>query len=426
MKKKIFISILLSIMLITCSLTQVSYADNHSIESDMKVLASKEFMGRLFGTEGNEKAVNYVANRFSEIGLELYDDDYYHVSEQTIYDPEKQIHSLEVVFENGNTKQYEFGKDYVDRRHIKELDISAPITFDKNDQNMSEKIIVLEKSDPLFQYVNKCKVIFKRADSFFGMTGGSSYGTPYIEISDKLYNTLLTKEIKEVKLITRHIPEQADIKQVVGKISGKDHKKALVLSAHIDHVGYAGKTIFYGAVDDASGISVIMNIAEKLKKQTEIKPFDMDIIICAFNGEEILSTNGYQLVSELSKKYDEIYNINFDTLGKKDGGKITINGDPSLNQELIKDVFNCFSNNNYEILDKDYGGSDHVLFNRQGFCGITLGQIDVFGENNTTSIHTAEDTLKLVDYDQLYKVSDVVYDFIMTSNGKIYKPNLNN
>jgi len=426
MKKKNFISIVLSIMLVACSLTQISYADNHLIESDMKVLASKEFMGRLFGTEGNEKAVSYVASRFSEIGLELYDDDYYHVSEQTIYDPEKQVHTLEVAFENGSTKQYEFGKDYVDRRHIKELDISAPITFDSKDENLSDKIMIIDNSDVYYKYANRCKAVFKKVDSFFGMTGVSSYGTPYIEISEKLYNTLLTKEIKEVRLVTKHIPEQADIRQVVGKISGKDNKKLLVLSSHIDHVGYAGKTIFYGAVDDASGTSVIMNIAEKLKKQSEINPFDMDIIICAFNGEEILSTNGSQLVYELSKKYDEIYNINFDTLGKKDGGKITINGDHTINQELIKDIFNCFAKNNYGILDKDYGGSDHVLFNRQGFCGITLGQIDVFGENNTTSIHTAEDTLKLVDYDQLYKVSDVVYDFIMTNNGKLYRPNLNN
>ena len=422
MKRKTFISILLCFILIVSSFTGITYADKSSIERDMKILASKEFMGRLVGTEGNEKAIDYVTDRFSEIGLEAFDEDYHHVCKQTIYDPEKQIHCLEVIFQNGNTKQYEYGKDFCDRMAIKEVDISAPITFDKNDQDMDKKIMVIGENDKLFDYNNKCQAVFQKTNSFFKVAIVRSKGTPNIEISEKLYNTLLSEKVKEVKLITKHISHEVDIKQPVGKISGKDHKKLLVLSAHMDHSGWAGKTIFYGAVDNAAGTSTIIDIAEKLKKQSEKKPFNMDILICASNGEDSMLTNLDDLLNELKSEYDEIYDINIDTIGKKDGGMICLNGDKEQNKELIEDLMKCFSKNNYEVLDEYYGASDHVIFNNQGFCGITVGQKDVFGENNTTSIHTEEDTLHIIDYDQLYKVSDIIYDFIVTNDGKIYKP----
>lgn len=426
MKKRFIIPIFLILILFTLSFIHYGFAYKGSIEADMKTLTSKEFMGRLPGTEGNEKAVSYISNRFSEIDLEFFDEDYFHISKQIMYKPEKQIHYLEVVFQDGKSKTYEFGKDYIDWFPVKEVNITAPITFNKDDQNINEKIIVLDKNDDIGKFYNNCKAIFRKTNSFFRVRFVRNTGTPCIEISEKLYNTLMTKNVSEVKLITKYIPTEVDIKNVVGKISGSDNSKVLVVSAHLDHVGWTGKTIYYGAVDNASGTSIIIDVAKKLMKYSEKESFDMDIIICAFNGEDSMLKSTDAFVRDIKSKYDEVYNINIDCIGKIDGGKITINGDKKLNEELIKDLTDCFLKNNTEVLDEYYGGSDHVIFNMHGICGVTIGQVDVLGENNTTSIHTPEDSLRIIDYSQLYKVSDIVYDFIITNNGKIYKPNNTN
>ncbi|GAE02660.1 peptidase M28 [Clostridium botulinum B str. Osaka05] len=72
------------------------------------------------------------------------------------------------------------------------------------------------------------------------------------------------------------------INNVVGIIKGKDSKKAVVISAHPDHIGYQDGKIIRGGLDNTSDMSALIKIDNNLKE----KPFDMDIVICAFNGEE--------------------------------------------------------------------------------------------------------------------------------------------
>lgn len=76
------------------------------------------------------------------------------------------------------------------------------------------------------------------------------------------------------------------INNVVGVIRREDSKKAVVISAHFDHIGYQDGKIIRRALDNAYGISALIKIANTLIEKSKEKPFDMDIIICAFNGEE--------------------------------------------------------------------------------------------------------------------------------------------
>ncbi|WP_113672934.1 M28 family metallopeptidase [Vallitalea guaymasensis] len=403
----------------------VVFKPETTFKRTMETIASPEFMGRLPGTEGNEKTVEYITDFYEEIGLDTYDEDYYHDTIQTVFNPDEQTANLEISFADGTSKTYKYGEDYIDYPSLIATNINTTITFDKEDSDIENKILVIDKDDTTSRWEIKAKAIFQQTDSMFRITKLFAEPTNYIQVSNKLYNDLKTKDITNVDLQLSYNTKKANIKSVVGKIKGIDSTKAVVLSAHLDHVGWAGDTIFCGAVDNGSGITTILELAKRLQERSKEQPFETDIIIAAFNGEDSLLSCTEDFVLDMMDKYDEFYDINIDTIGKSDGGLICMNGmfeESNLNTTLKESISNSFRYNGLLVLDETYGGSDHRLFNKYNIPGITLGQKDVFGENGTTKIHTKEDTIDIIDYFQIEQVTDILYDFIITNDGTIYKP----
>lgn len=77
---------------------------------------------------------------------------------------------------------------------------------------------------------------------------------------------------------------------VVAKLIGSHPKlknEFVVISAHLDHLGkttsFAGDGIFNGALDNASGIAAMLEVARQLKAG---KPLDRSVLFVAVTGEE--------------------------------------------------------------------------------------------------------------------------------------------
>lgn len=75
MIKEIWVTVSASVILMGCA--QTATVDNPSspintanMSEDVKIMASDDFMGRAPGTEGETKTVNYLIERFTELGLE--------------------------------------------------------------------------------------------------------------------------------------------------------------------------------------------------------------------------------------------------------------------------------------------------------------------------------------------------------------------
>jgi hypothetical protein len=437
MKKKITITakimafILLTYLIPTSQPSMAHFNQNNTVTCEttfkktMETIASPTFMGRLPGTEGNDKTVEYITNFYEEIELDTYDEDYYHDTIQTVFNPDEQTANLEVFFDNGTSKVYKYGEDYIDYPSLISTDTNSLITFQGDDVDIENKILVIDKNDTTSRRTSKAKLIFQQTDSMFRITKLFTKPTNYIQISNNLYNDLKNKNISSVSLQLSYIPREANIKSVIGKIKGIDSTKAVVLSAHLDHVGWAGDTIFCGAVDNGSGITTILELAKRLKERSQEQPFKTDIIIAAFNGEDSVLSCTRDFVLDMIDEYDQFYDINIDTIGKSDGGLICINGlfeETDIYTTLKESLYNFFDKNHLHILNETYGGSDHMLFNKYNLSGITLGQKDVFGENGSTKIHTKEDTIDIINYSQIEQVTDILYDFIIANDGIIYKP----
>ncbi|MCB2290656.1 M28 family peptidase [Clostridium sp. CS001] len=93
-----------------------------------------------------------------------------------------------------------------------------------------------------------------------------NYYEPYIQEVYKKYG-LIDKDDK---------PENKEVNNVVGVIKGKDSKKAVVISAHFDHLGYLDGKIIRGALDNASGVAALIEIAHMLNGKSKEQSFNID------------------------------------------------------------------------------------------------------------------------------------------------------
>ncbi|WP_425449437.1 M28 family metallopeptidase [Dethiothermospora halolimnae] len=397
-----------------------------SIEETITILSSDEFKGRLTGTEGNKKAIEFIVNKFKEIGLETFENNsYFHEYTQKVYNPDESEHSLLVEFEDGTKKEYIYGRDYIDRLRNQNLEITAPITFDVKDKDISNKIVVIDENTDKGDLWDRAKGMLVKTDTFFGSTRVWEKEMLMLQIKENLYNDLKNNDVKQITSKTKYIQRDIKAKNVIGKIKGKDSSKAVVISAHFDHVGWDGETIFNGAVDNGSGTTVMLNVAKRLKEYSKSEGFNMDILLCGFNGEEWGLYGSKAFAEYIIDKYDNIYNINIDCVGKKDNKETVFGGNNGFNGELVEALEKVANEHGVEIADKNYGSSDHQSFNSLNISGISIGQPNLLSRDSKYRIHTPKDTVESVDIKKLKKISDIVYDFIIKNNGKTFKINDN-
>lgn len=272
-------------------------------------LCSDEFQGRLTGSKGNEKAGEYIAKTFKDIGLDPY-------------------------FRDGYYEKY------------------------------SQQVI-------------------------------PTYGGDGSEAKDEIVNN------------------------VIGVIKGKDSKKAVVISAHFDHIGYQDGKIIRGALDNASGVSALIKIANNLKEKSKEKPFDMDIVLCAFNGEEEGLAGSCAFVNEIKSKaiYNSLYNINIDSIGSKNGGKnLALKNNSKLSNKLYDSIKTTFKKDNISFADTAvHGGGDQSRFEYAGIPNVFIVQ-----ENIEKLVHKPTDTPDILDYGQIDKIANAISDFIETNNGIMF------
>ncbi|MDR3698414.1 MAG: M20/M25/M40 family metallo-hydrolase [Candidatus Sulfopaludibacter sp.] len=74
---------------------------------------------------------------------------------------------------------------------------------------------------------------------------------------------------------------------IVARLEGSDpalKKEYVLVSAHLDHLGTSGDTLFAGAMDDASGVASVLEIAKSFSRNRERPKRSMLFVI--FTGEE--------------------------------------------------------------------------------------------------------------------------------------------
>ena len=107
---------------------------------------------------------------------------------------------------------------------------------------------------------------------------------------------------------------------VVGLCPGTSRApETVVVSAHFDHLGVRNDQIYFGADDNASGVAVLLAIAEQCKRT----PFTHDTIFASFDAEEqgLRGAKTFVANPPIAKERFAL-NVNLDMVARGDKGAL--------------------------------------------------------------------------------------------------------
>lgn len=415
-KRLILFFFLLLLVLSGCNV--VNTEEKSAIKETIKILTADNMMGRLTGTNGNNLAVQFIEEEFRKIELSPINSDGYLIEyPHQFYNPESSQFRITVSAENGKNIELTRGLDFLERAGFSNYASKQPFTFDADDPNLTDSYVILETSTDFQKVFEKAKGIFVVEELFSKTLAIDTIDKPIIQISKDTYKQLKKIGNGEIEILSEFNMEEIKAFNVVGKISGQDSENALIISAHLDHIGWVNDTIFHGAIDNASGIAILLDVAKLLKQHSEkINGFTKDIIIVAFNGEESGLQGSYHFVDYIKDRYEHIYNINLDSINSNPVE--ILSGDEDTLVELIEDIYTFLDQRDISVnIDTSMGStSDHTSFLYRHINAISIGS-----QNVRKKIHHPFDTANEIDYDFLAKLSSAISQFIIEHDHKNYE-----
>ncbi|HYE09616.1 MAG TPA: hypothetical protein VEF53_05505 [Patescibacteria group bacterium] len=233
----------LSIIFSSCSTVNTTNLQGDSINNHIRYLSSDSLQGRLVGTDGNKKAEDYIVKTFKDLGIQPYSpEDYLQTyKHKTLVFNNNSL--ISIANENKKQVSFTYGEDYLESAVVQDS-YMCTVTNDKNDINMNDSFIVLNNNAEIGNFISKAKGILVKSETLKKYTSSArEKGTPIIQISEKMYNYLSNTSNLSVTYNCSYSTKKFDANNVIGLIPGSKHEKALILSAHFDHVGTVGDYI---------------------------------------------------------------------------------------------------------------------------------------------------------------------------------------
>lgn len=176
-----------------------------------------------------------------------------------------------------------------------------------------------------------------------------------------------------IAILKQGVHQKLSMKNILGKIEGKNPNEYVIVGAHYDHLGFDpmlnGDQIYNGADDNASGVSAVLQIAQAFKA-TGVQP-ERTVIFAFWDGEE----KGLLGSKYFTQTYPEIGKVkgylNFDMIGRNNNEAnpthvvyFYTESHPAFGDWLKNDIkkHNLNLTPNYRPWDKPIGGSDNGPF----------------------------------------------------------------
>jgi aminopeptidase YwaD len=417
MKKIIFCGLLIFLSLISGA------QDIKRVRNYLKVLCSPKMGGRGYVDQGDKKAAEFLSKEFKKIGLQAFKGSYFqHFNFDINTFPGK------VVLKD-DFKTLVTGKDYIvnpisgsgkGSYPVKYLDTlvftDARVRYRFLSEDNSCFVFVYETrhyqkiTELGVEYLNKiheAACIIELEDlKLTASLSGNQFSNPFFKVKKEAFNTK-TKSISfelDAKLLKNYQSQN-----VIGYIKGKTKPDSMIIiSAHYDHLGRMGsKTYFPGANDNASGVSMLLELARYYAKP-ENQP-DHTIFFMAFGAEEAgligskyFTEHPYFFLTRIR------FMINLDLLGTGDNGMMVVNATINPSEfSLLEDIN---KRKNYLPAIKKRGeaaNSDHYFFSERdvpAFFFYTLGGISAYHD-----VYDRPQTLPLTKFKEVFLL---ITDFI--------------
>ncbi|MEZ4801522.1 MAG: M20/M25/M40 family metallo-hydrolase [Gelidibacter sp.] len=198
---------------------------------------------------------------------------------------------------------------------------------------------------------------------------------------------------------------------ILGFIDNKA-ENTVIIGAHYDHLGFGGENSLYrdkdkaihnGADDNASGVAVMLNLVEKLRKENKGNNY----LFMAFSGEEegLLGSNYFVKHPTVDLKKAN-YMINMDMVGRlKTDSTLAVYGVGT--SPRFKQTLNA-TNERFKLIfeESGVGPSDHTSF--------YLNDIPVlhFFTGQHEDYHKPSDDSDRLNYNGMEAISNYIFDVI--------------
>ncbi|MFL2610385.1 MAG: DUF4910 domain-containing protein [Flavobacteriaceae bacterium] len=197
-------------------------------------------------------------------------------------------------------------------------------------------------------------------------------------------------------------------------------ENTVVIGAHYDHLGYGEESSLYfgdevlihnGADDNASGTSLLLDLANKLV----IEDLQSNYLFIAFSGEEMgLLGSNYFLKNPTVTKDNINYMINMDMVGRlNEENKLSVSGIGSA--KIFKQIVNS-NNNEFNLVEfgssTSFGSSDHASFYYEDIPVLN------FFTGQHEDYHKPSDDYDKINFKGISKISEYIVDIIKELDSK--------
>ena len=317
---------------------------------DILQLTSREFAGRGFMLGGHKKAAQYIKDRFKEIGLSPLNNSY----GQEFQVEQNIIESVPSLSINGISMQ--LGKDFLPLAtsgsgEAKDLPVfyinSGLFIKEKNindysNINQEGSILIVDEEIPSSiqndksidprAYSKEMRIEIAKilkASAIIFLVKKLSYSTPHMRNEIPIFDLLKTSLIIPAERISFNVETTSDDydgENIIGKLDGTaNNDSTIIFCAHYDHLGGFSDSLFFpGANDNASGVSILLELASYFKQNSP----KHTIFFITFYAEEVgLVGSKYFAEHPLFPLERTMFLLNLDMVASGDDGIMAVGGD---------------------------------------------------------------------------------------------------
>ncbi|HTM98945.1 MAG TPA: M28 family peptidase [Pedobacter sp.] len=368
------VAILLLLLYSSCSFAQ----DLAYTHKTLSTLTSPNFWGRGYTKNGMAKTADYLAQEFKTLGLTPMNGSAY---KQSFTFPVNSFPGKMMLKINGKTLAA--GKDFI---------------VHQASRGLSSKGLLIQ-SDSSHYIAQEQKLIISLQPKLTWSVATKMEDFTAISIQKEA----ITEPLKsfDIAIENDFIP-QFKAANVCAMVKGTEHPDSIiVITAHYDHLGGMGNDIYFpGANDNASGVSLLLNLAKFYAKNPQ--PYTI-AFICFAAEEAGLIGSKYFTENPLIKLSQIRFLLNLDLVGTGDTGATVVNATVYPKEfSLLNSI-----NDTHKFLPKinlrgKAANSDHYFFTEKGvpaFFLYTQGGISAYHDVNDKA-----ETLPLTAYRNLFNL----------------------
>lgn len=386
-------------------------------------LAADDMYGRGYVRDGYEKAVKYVEAQYTAYGLKKFGETYRYdfvypvntfpdsvtvqVGNKKLVPGKDFIVAPESGSANGNFKPVYYN---LSRLFMKDMPLFSPdqvVVIKPYNKKMSKdslafirkRIAGFNETAPVIVLTN-AKLTWSVADE--------ALEKARIEVLENVFDTTATN----IRLNIHHELNPSFLSHnVIGYVPAKKKKckKYVVVTAHLDHLGMMGdQAIFNGANDNASGISMLLTLAERYSKKYP----RYNMVFMAFGGEEAgLIGSKFFVDNPVFDLKGIKFLLNIDLMGTGNDGITVVNATKFPQPfEKLKAINEKGKYLSHIKARGEAANSDHYWFTQAG-----VPSFFIYTMGGTTAYHDIQDRpeqLPLTEFNDLYTLISQFLDGI--------------